>query len=388
MPKNEKHGEILPVPILVTKVNSEKFDYLIVGAGFAGCTLAERLASELNKKVLVVEKRDHIGGNCFDQYNEDGILVKPYGPHIFHTKIKEVWDYLNRFTPFNHYVHRVIANVNGKEYYFPINLDTMEKLIGRAFTPETLRAYFEEKRVKDIEIKNSRNVVVSQVGEEIYELFVKHYTKKQWGFYPEELDASVLQRIPVRYDRDTRYFDDPWQGIPTDGYHKLFENMLNHKSIHLLLQTDYKTIIHDIAFDRLIYTGPIDYYFDYEYGKLPYRSIRFQFETLAMERFQSAAVVNYTMDREYTRITEFKHFYFQEHLATTVCYEYPCDEGDPYYPVSREDNRRMYEKYKAAADKLENTYFVGRLAEYKYLNMDQAVMHALELFEQIRTSDT
>jgi UDP-galactopyranose mutase len=364
-------------------INSEKFDYLIVGAGFAGSTLAERLANGLNKKVLVVEKRDHIGGNCFDRYNADGILVKPYGPHIFHTRIKEVWDYLNRFTAFNRYLHRVIANVKGKEYYFPINLDTMEQLTGRVFTPETLREYFEEKRVKDIKIKNSRDVVVSQVGEEIYELFVKHFTKKQWGIYPEELDASVLQRIPVRYDRDNRYFDDPWQGIPVEGYYKIFENMLNHKNIHLLLQTDYKKIIDEITFDRLIYTGPIDYYFDYEYGKLPYRSIRFQFETLAMKRFQSAAVVNYTLDKEYTRITEFKHFYFQEHPATAVCYEYPCDEGEPYYPIPREANRGIYEKYKAAADKLKNTYFVGRLAEYKYLNMDQAVKHALELFKRL-----
>lgn len=364
-------------------INSEKFDYLIVGAGFAGCTLAERLANELNKKVLVVEKRDHIGGNCFDHYNEDGILVKSYGPHIFHTRIKEVWDYLNRFTTFNSYVHRVIANVGGKEYYFPITLGTMEQLTGRVFTPETLREYFEEKRVKGIEIKNSRDVVVSQVGEEIYELFVKHFTKKQWGFYPEELDASVLQRIPVRYDRDTRYFDDPWQGIPVDGYHKLFENMLSSPNIHVRLRTDYKKIMDDVEFDGLIYTGPIDYYFDYAYGKLPYRGIRFRFETLEMERFQGTAVVNYTLDKEYTRITEFKHFYFQKHPKTTVCYEYPCDQGDPCYPVPREENRRLYEKYKAAADKLENTYFVGRLAEYKYLNMDQAVMHALELFKRL-----
>ncbi|HLP44444.1 MAG TPA: UDP-galactopyranose mutase [Candidatus Kapabacteria bacterium] len=364
-------------------INSMKFDYVIVGAGFAGSTLAERLANGLNKKVLVIEKRDHMGGNSFDCYNEDGILVKPYGPHIFHTKIKEVWDYLNRFTSFNHYVHRVIANVNGKEYYFPINLDTMEQLTGWVFTPETLREYFAAKRLEGIEIKNSRDVVVSQVGEEIYELFVKHYTKKQWGVYPGELGAEVLQRIPVRYDRDTRYFDDPWQGIPVDGYHKLFENMLKHKNIQLLLRTDYKEIIDEVEFDRLIYTGPVDYYFDYVYGKLPYRSIRFTFETYNIERFQGAAVVNYTLDKEYTRITEFKHFYFQRHPATTICYEYPCDEGDPYYPIPREDNRRIYEKYRAAADKLKNTHFVGRLAEYKYLNIDQAVKHALDLFVQL-----
>lgn len=356
---------------------------MIVGAGFSGCTLAERIANALQKNVLVVEKRNHIGGNCYDFYNDDSILVKPYGPHIFHTKIKEVWEYLNRFTSFNNYVHRVIANVKGKEVYFPINLDTMEKITGRAFTPETLKDYFEEKKVKIDNIKNSRDVVVSQVGEEVYELFVKHFTKKQWGLYPEQLDPLVLRRIPVRYNRDTRYFDDPWQGIPRYGYHRIFEKMLKHRNIHILLQTDYKEVMKDVTFDKMIYTGPIDYYFDYVYGKLPYRSIRFRFETLDMERFQDAAVVNYTMDKEFTRITEFKHFYFQEHAKTTICYEYPTGEGDPYYPIPREENHEIYLKYKAGADKLKNTYFTGRLAEYKYLNMDAAVNRALNLFTNI-----
>ncbi len=358
-------------------------DYLIVGAGFAGCTLAERLANQGDKKILLVEKRNHIGGNCYDHYNDDGILVKPYGPHIFHTKIKEVRDYLNRFTLFNDYAHRVLANIKGKEVFFPINLETMEMLLCQKLTPETLEAYLQEKRVKLDKIENSRDVVVSQVGEELYEKFVKHFTKKQWGVYPEELAPSVLRRIPVRYNRDTRYFDDPWQGIPVAGYHKIFERMLNHKNIHVLLQTDYKDILESITFNRLIYTGPIDYFFDYTYGRLPYRSILFRFETLEQEQFQAAAVVNYTMDKDYTRITEFKHFYNQMHFKTTICYEYPCDEGDPYYPIPREDNRRLYEKYKAAADKLENTYFVGRLAEYQYLNMDIAVQHGLELFKQL-----
>jgi UDP-galactopyranose mutase len=359
-----------------------KYDYLIVGAGFSGCTLAERLANVRGKKILLVERREHTGGQCYDHYNAHGILVKPYGPHIFHTKIKEVWEYVNRFTSFNNYVHRVIANVKGKEVYFPINLDTMEKLTGREFTPETLRAYFEEKRIKIDKVKNSRDVVLSQVGEELYELFVKQYSKKQWGLYPEELDASVLRRIPVRYNRDTRYFDDVWQGIPVKGYHKIFELMLVSPRIEVLLKTDYKDILDSVRFDRLIYTGPIDYFFDYLHGKLPYRSLRFKFETLDVERFQSAAVVNYTSDKDYTRITEFKHFYLQEHPKTTICYEYPTDEGDPYYPIPREENHEIYLKYKAEADKLKNTYFTGRLAEYKYLNMDIAVSRALNLFEK------
>ncbi|MCP4147033.1 MAG: UDP-galactopyranose mutase [bacterium] len=362
----------------------KKFDYLVVGAGFSGCTIAERLANETGKRVLLVEKRNHVGGNCIDEYNDDGILVQTYGPHIFHTKSKEAWDYISRFTQFNQYVHRVITNVKGLEVYFPINLDTMEKLKKQTFTPETLQAYFEEKRIDIHPVKNSRDVVLSQVGEEIYELFVKHYSKKQWGVYPHQLDPQVLRRIPVRYNRDTRYFDDPWQGIPKYGYRRIFKNMLRSPKIHLLLQTDYKEIIKAVEFDKMIYTGPIDYYFDYAYGKLPYRGIQYKFETRDMEQFQAGSVVNYTCDKKFTRITEFKHFYFQKHPKTTLCYEYPMDGGDPCYPVPREENRKLYEKYKVAADKHEKTYFLGRLAEYKYLNMDQAVLSGLQLFEKLK----
>ncbi|MCP5048573.1 MAG: UDP-galactopyranose mutase [bacterium] len=362
-----------------------RVDYLIAGAGFSGCTLAERLANELNKKVLIVEKRDHIGGNAYDCFNDDGIRIQVYGPHIFHTKIKRVWDYLNRFTTFNNYVHRVLSHLKEMEVYFPINLDTMEKITGHPFTPESLKDYFEKKRIPmdEKDIKNSRDVVMSQVGEEVYELFVKHYTKKQWGIYPEELDPQVLRRIPVRYNRDTRYFDDPWQGIPTHGYTKIFENMVKSDNIHILLNTDYRDVLDSVTFDKLIYTGPVDDYFDYIYGKLPYRTMRFEFETLDMERFQAAAVVNYPRDNEFTRITESKHFYFQEHPQTTICYEYSQSHGDPYYPVPRAENRGLYEQYKAAVDKLKNTYFIGRLAQYKYINMDQAVNNALELFDGI-----
>jgi len=247
------------------------YHYLIVGAGLAGCTLAERLANTSNRKVLLIEKRNHIGGNCYDKFNDDGILIQVYGPHIFHTKIQRVWEYLNRFTTFNSYIHRVISHVRENlDVYFPINLDTMEKVTGKSFTPESLKVYFEDKRLKldENDIKNSRDVVLSQVGEEIYELFVRNYTKKQWGMYPEELDPQVLRRIPVRYTRDTRYFDDPWQGIPTNGFSRIFENMLNHKNIHVLLQSDYKDVIKDISYDKLIYTGPIDYFFEYKFGKL------------------------------------------------------------------------------------------------------------------------
>jgi len=369
----------------VKKKNRFDFDYLIVGAGLSGCTLAERLANQSNKKVLIVEKHNHIGGHCYDRYNDDGILVQMYGPHIFHTKFERVWKYLNRFTTFNNYEHRVLSHLKEMEVYFPINLETMEKITGQSFTPDTLKAYFEKKRIKidEKDIKNSRDVVVSQVGEEVYDLFVKHYTKKQWGVYPEELDAQVLRRIPVRYNRDTRYFDDPWQGIPSHGYFRIFERMTDSPNIHLLLQTDYKEILNTITYDKLIYTGPIDYFFDYRFGKLPYRSMRFEFETLDMEQFQAASVVNYPRDNDFTRITEYKHFYFQKNPKTTIGYEFSQSEGDPYYPIPREANRRLYEKYEAVAKQLKNTYFIGRLAQYRYINMDQAVNCALELYDEL-----
>ncbi len=217
-------------------------DYFIVGAGFAGCTVAERVATQLNKKVLLVEKRNHIAGNAYDYYNDDGILVQKYGPHIFHTNFKKVWYYLSRFTEWNKYIHRVLAHVNGKEVYLPINLDTMERLYGKKFTPKQLERHFEQKRVKIDKIKNSRNVVVSQIGEELYDLFFKNYTKKQWGVYPDELDAQVTKRLPGRFNRDTRYFSDKYQGIPKYGYTKMFEKMLDNKNIHILLNTDYKDI--------------------------------------------------------------------------------------------------------------------------------------------------
>ncbi len=361
-----------------------KVDFLIVGAGFAGCTVAERIASLLGRKVLLVERRNHIGGNTYDYYNEEGILVQKYGPHIFHTNSKRVWDYLSRFTEWNGYVHRVLAAVRGLEVYLPINLETMERLYDRAFTPEELEEFFEERRLKLDRISNSRDVVVSQVGEELYELFFKNYTKKQWGVYPDELDPQVTRRLPLRFDRDTRYFTDAYQGIPKHGFTRLFERMIDNKNIHLLLNTDYRDIVEDVTFDRLVFTGPIDYFFDYIHGPLPYRSLEFRFETLDMEKFQNAAVVNYPNDHDYTRITEFKHFYLQKHHKTTICYEFPRDEGDPYYPVPRPECREIYRKYRKEAERLKTVHFIGRLAEYRYLNMDQVVDGALKLFEDIK----
>lgn len=363
----------------------KKYDYLVVGAGFAGCTAAERIANLLNKKVLVVEKRGHLGGNCYDLRDEYGILIQKYGPHIFHTKIKRVWQYLSGFTDWNNYVHRVLAHVRGLDIYLPINLASMEILFKRKFSGDQLREFLQQRQVKLTNINNSRDVAVSQVGEELYELFFKNYSKKQWGIYPDKLAAEVLKRIPVRFNRDTRYFTDPFQGIPLSGYNKIFTKMVNNPNIDIIFQTDYKDLVKSVNFRYLIYTGPIDYYFDYKYGPLPYRSLKFVFKTIDQEQFQAAAVVNYPNKYKYTRITEFKHFYLQEHDKTTICYEYPGEGGDPSYPIPSVETKKLYQKYFNQAQGLKNVFFVGRLAQYQYLNMDQVVNNSLEMVDRLRS---
>ena len=362
------------------------YDCLIVGAGWAGCVLAERLANALGQKVLLVERREQIGGNACDSVNKHGIVVQEYGPHIFHTRTKAVWEYVGRFTDWNGYVHRVLAQVGDKTVYLPINLDTMERLYDRPFTAEQLREYFAERRVPVEPIANARDVVVSQVGWELYELFYENYTKKQWGLYPHELAPGVTGRVPIRFDRDTRYFDDPYQGVPKDGFTPMFERMIESPNIALRLGTDYRSIATSQRFGRLIYTGPIDEYFNSTFGRLPYRSLAFRFETLDRERFQEAGVVNYPGEQDYTRITEFKHLTLQKHPKTTICYEYGAAEGPRCYPIATEANQKLYERYKARADELERVRFVGRLAQYEYLNMDEVVDRALAVFEEIRTN--
>lgn len=364
-----------------------KYDYVIVGAGLAGSTLAERIATQLDKRVLIIEERSHVGGNTYDHYDVNGILIQKYGPHIFHTSSKKVWEYLNSFTDWNDYEHRVICSVLGKKVYLPITIESLETLYGIPFTPESMQEFLDVRKVRINEVKNSRDVVVSQVGEELYDIFFKNYTKKQWGVYPDELDAEVTKRLPIRFNRDTRYFTDEYQGIPKFGYTRMFDSMLNHKNINILLNTNYKDILAHIECNALIYTGPIDYYFDYKYGKLPYRCLEFDFVYLEKERFQDVAVVNYPNDYDYTRITESKQFYFQKHHGTTVCYEYPKAEGDPYYPIPRRENQQLYHRYLSDAEKLTNVHFIGRLAQYKYMNMDQVVEDALSLFERIISAE-
>lgn len=362
-----------------------KYDYLIVGAGFAGSVMAERLASQLDKKVLVVEKRNHIAGNAYDEYDEHGILVHRYGPHIFHTNSKEVFDYLSNFTEWIPYEHKVLARLNGELYPIPINRLTINKLYNlNLTTDEEVNQFFEKVKEKRFPIKNSEDIIVNQVGTDLFDKFFKHYTKKQWNLEPKELSASVCGRIPIRTNDDCRYFTDKNQFMPKHGYTKMFEKILNHKNIEVILNTDYKSILDSIKFDKMIYTGPIDYFFDYKFGKLPYRSIRFEFKNLPKEKFQEAAQINYVNDSfEYTRVIEHKLLSQQNSDTTTISFEYPQKDGEPYYPIPTEENRQQYLLYKKESEKLSNVTFCGRLAEYQYYNMDQVVANTLKVFENL-----
>ena len=358
------------------------FDYLIVGAGFAGSVIAERLAAT-GKKILVTEKRCHIAGNTYDFFNSDGILVHKYGPHIFHTNSREVYDYLGQFTTWRPYEHRVLASVDGMLLPIPINLNTINTLYGLQLSSAGVGEFLSLQAEKRERIVTSEDVVINKVGKELYEKFFKHYTKKQWGLDPSQLDASVAARIPVRHNRDNRYFTDTYQAMPLYGYTRLFENMLCHPNIKVLLNTDYKEIQSIIPYRKMIYTGPVDYYFDYCYGRLPYRSIEFRFETIETPVFQPTGTINYPNEHPYTRVTEFKYLTGQQHPKTSVVYEYPWDEGDPYYPVPRPENTELYKRYQLLAEAEQNTYFTGRLATYKYYNMDQVVAQSLTLFKKL-----
>ncbi|MBD1864639.1 MULTISPECIES: UDP-galactopyranose mutase [Trichocoleus] len=359
------------------------FDYLIVGAGFSGSVLAERLASQLGKKVLVCDRRNHIGGNAYDHYNDAGILVHKYGPHIFHTNSRDVFEYLSNFTEWRRYEHRVLASVDGQLVPMPINLDTINKLYGLNLTSFELNDFFASVAEPKESIRTSEDVVVSKVGRELYEKFFRNYTIKQWGIDPSELDKSVTARVPTRTNRDDRYFTDTYQAMPLHGFTRMFENMLSHPNIKVMLNVDYREIQKMIPFKEMIYSGPVDEFFDYRYGKLPYRSLDFKHETLNESVHQPAAVVNYPNEHLYTRVTEFKYLTGQEHTKTSLVYEYPKAEGDPYYPVPRPENAELYKQYKALADSTPGVHFVGRLATYKYYNMDQVVAQALSVYAKI-----
>ncbi|MER8456790.1 UDP-galactopyranose mutase [Mesorhizobium sp. M0976] len=362
------------------------FDWLIVGAGFAGSVLAERIASQRQESVLIVDRRNHIGGNAYDCYDEAGILIHRYGPHIFHTNAQSIVDYLSQFTEWRSYEHRVLSLVDGKLLPIPINLDTINRLYGLKLTSEQLQEFFASRRETVEEVRTAEDVVVSTVGRELYEKFFRGYTRKQWGVDPSQLSKSVTARVPTRTDRDDRYFGDTFQKMPAGGYTRMFQRMLDNPKIKIMLQTDYREIRDKIPFQRMIYTGPIDEYFDWKLGRLPYRSLRFEHTTLDCEEFQPVAVVNYPQTENYTRITEYKHLTGQKSPKTSLTYEYPSDIGDPYYPVPRPENEALYKSYEALAAACPQVWFVGRLATYRYYNMDQVVGQALATFARLQKS--
>jgi UDP-galactopyranose mutase len=364
---------------------THRYDYLIVGCGFAGSVLAERLANEHGARILMIDKRDHVGGNAYDEKNADGILYHRYGPHIFHTNSDEVFAYLSRFTSWRPYEHRVLATVRDQLVPIPINRTTLNELFGANLKTDEEAARFLAARAEPVaDIRTSEDVVVNAVGRELYELFFRGYTRKQWGLDPSELDKSVTARIPTRTNTDDRYFADKHQAMPADGYTAMFQRMLDHPNISIALGTDYRDVRREIDAAHTIYSGPIDEYFDWRFGKLPYRSLRFVHSTIDAERFQPVGTVNFpSEDVPYTRISEYKHLTGQQHRQTSITLEYPSAEGDPDYPIPREENQALYKKYEALADATRGVTFVGRLATYRYYNMDQIVGQALATFRRL-----
>ena len=380
---------------------SSSFDYLIVGAGFAGLTAAERLCTQHGKKCLIVEKREHLGGNAYDRYDDHGVLIHHYGPHYFRTNSPRIKDYLSQFTEWHPVDYKILSHTGGVYWKFPINLNTFEQIIGRESTSEEMEAWLEKKRVPIESPKNSEEVIISQVGWELYEKFFKGYTQKQWKRHPKDLDASVCGRIPIRTNRDDRYLREEFQALPKAGYTRMFERMVDAcgDRLRIVLKTDYREILSSHSYDRMIYTGRIDEYFDNRFGQLPYRSLRFENESFGphelKEReaiagkpgfWQPAMQVNYPNEEAYTRIVELKHATGQLCANTTIVREYPDDFGpgkEPYYPVPAPDAAALYKKYKELADAEKNVSFIGRLATYRYYNMDQVVGMALAEVDKI-----
>ena len=361
------------------------FDWLVVGAGFAGSVLAERLAEVRNESVLVIDRRPHIGGNAYDCLDAAGILIHRYGPHIFHTNAERVLGYLSRFTAWRPYEHRVLGVVDDRLVPIPINRTTINMLYGLDLPDDAaVEAFFRSRAEHVPEVRTSRDVVISRVGRELYEKFFQGYTRKQWDLDPSELDRSVTARVPVRTNEDDRYFNDRFQCMPADGYTAMFRRMLDHPNITVETGRDFSDIRgRDIA-RRIVFTGPVDEYFGHALGRLPYRSLRFEHEILDKPWFQPVGTVNYpSEDVPYTRISEWKHLTGQRHERTSIVTEYPSAEGDPYYPIPRPENQALYKRYEAMADAARDVWFVGRLATYRYYNMDQVVAQALSRFEEI-----
>lgn len=365
-------------------------DVLIVGAGLAGSILAERIATQLDRKVIIIDKRFHIGGNCHDYRQEDGVLIHKYGPHIFHTNNFKQFEYISRFTDWHKYYHTVLASIDGKLVPVPFNFNSIYALFPQKFAQrlekKLLSKFGYGSKIPILKLKEEQDEEIQFLADYVYKNVFLNYTIKQWGMPPEELDQSVTSRIPVFLSRDNRYFQDTYQGIPKEGYTKIFERMLNHPNIKIFLNTDFAQVKDQIQYKYLIYTGAIDEFFDYQFGKLPYRSLSFDFQKFDKAEYQPVAQVNYPNNDLFTRITEFKHFLSYNTSSTTVAFEYPVEfetgKNDRFYPIPRTDNRLLYEKYLELANQLsENTLFVGRLAEYRYYNMNEVVGVALMLFD-------
>jgi UDP-galactopyranose mutase len=363
------------------------YDTLVVGAGYAGAVLAERLAAGLGQRVLVIDRRDHIAGNAYDYVDEHGVRCHRYGPHIFHTQSEKVWRYLSRFTEWRPYEHRVLAAVDGQLLPIPINRTTVNRLYGLDLrTDEEVEAFYAARAEPRSFVANSEDAVVAKVGRELYEKFFRGYTRKHWGLDPSELAGSVTSRIPVRTNDDDRYFGDRYQGMPLAGYTAMFERLLAHPGIEVALRTDLADVRDEVEFGHMIYTGPVDAFFGHRFGRLPYRSIVFEHVTVPTpDRGLHLPVATVNEPGEHvphTRTTEYRHLTGQDHHCSTLAIDHPCADGDPYYPVPRPENQELYRRYKALADELPDVTFVGRLARYQYLNMDQVVGQALSVFER------
>lgn len=367
----------------MTQLAIDSTTTLIVGAGFAGSVVARELA-DAGRRVLVIDKRPHIGGNAYDELDAHGMLVHRYGPHIFHTNGQRIFDYLSKFTAWRPYEHRVRGVVNGVPYPFPINRDTLNLLYGLQLDEKGAEDYFDRVRIPVEDVRTSEDVVLNSVGRDLYEKFFLNYTRKQWGMDPSQLKAGVAARIPVRTNSDDRYFTDTYQAMPADGYTRMFENLLDHPNISVELGVDYEDVRNAGTPAHTVYTGPIDAFFGYCFGHLPYRSLRFEHEHLPdVDCYQETGTINYPNDHAYTRITEFKHLTGQTHKGTSIVREYPQAEGDPYYPVPSTENEALFKRYEALTKERTDVTFVGRLAQYRYYNMDQVVGAALAAAKQI-----
>lgn len=363
---------------------------LVVGAGFSGAVIANLIANKLGEEVFIIDKKNHIAGNCYDYRDKNNIMIHQYGSHIFHTNNEKVWTYLNQFTKFNTYKHKVIGIIDGIETHIPFNFNTLHDVFpeeqAKILEKKLLSKFEYNSKIPILEFQKQDDEDLKKLADFVYKKIFLHYTTKQWGVSPKEIDGTVTARVPIYLSRDNSYFQDKYQGIPTEGYTKLIERMLNHKNIKIRLNTDYKDI-DPSEYDRIFYTGSIDEFFDYNFGQLPYRNVNFKFEEHEIEYYQSNACVNYPCSEDFTRIHEYKYYLDDKSKNTVIAKEYSenfeLGKNERYYPIPREENINLYNKYLEKAKTLNNVYFLGRLGDYKYYDMDKAIARVMEVFESL-----